>query len=145
MPSLSDYEVRFRCIRCGICCTPTEMELLPEDIERIESLGYRFEEFAEVRQDGTVRLRNVDGHCVFYDPATRSCRIYEHRPIGCRLYPVVYVDGEVTVDKLCPTSDTVRRSELARLTPLVRDFVNRAQYTRLIIRVRGGWGGPANR
>lgn len=138
MPSLGDYEVRFRCIRCGICCTPTEMELLPEDIERIESLGYRFEEFAEVGQDGIVRLRSVDGRCVFYDPVTRSCRIYEHRPIGCRLYPVIYVNGEVTVDRLCPTWYTVRKSELVRLASLVRDFVERSRYTHLTIKVRLG-------
>jgi len=136
--NLHDYEVKFRCIKCGICCAPTEMELLPDDIERIESLGYRFEDFAEVRDDGTVRLRNVDGHCVFYDPASRSCKIYEHRPIGCRLYPVIYVDGSVGVDKLCPTWYTVRRSELKRLEPLVRDFVNRAKYTSVVIKLRFG-------
>ncbi|MFN7105189.1 MAG: YkgJ family cysteine cluster protein, partial [Pyrobaculum sp.] len=31
------FEVRFRCIKCGICCIETEMELLAEDIERISA------------------------------------------------------------------------------------------------------------
>ena len=114
------------------------MELLPEDIERIESLGYKFDEFAEVGDDGIVRLRNVDGRCVFYDAEKRSCKIYEHRPIGCRLYPVVYVDGSIGVDRLCPTWYTVRRSELRRLEPLVREFIEKTRYTRIVIKLRMG-------
>ncbi len=54
--------------------------------------------------DGVWRLRNVDGHCVFYDPDSKRCRIYESRPIGCRLYPPLNYDDEegAVVDKACP-------------------------------------------
>ena len=96
---------------CAQCCYGTEMVLTLEDIERITAAGYRLEEFAEYR-GGFVRLRNVDGHCVFLDPATGRCRIYPVRPLGCRLYPLVYdpVRDEVLVDDLCPRADEVRRA-----------------------------------
>ncbi len=29
------FEVKMNCTKCGRCCLNTEMELLPEDIERI--------------------------------------------------------------------------------------------------------------
>ena len=35
------FEVKFRCIKCGVCCVGTEMELLAEDIERITARGYK--------------------------------------------------------------------------------------------------------
>lgn len=88
---------------CGKCCYNTEMPLVPEDISRIEELGYSREFFVD-DSSGIPRLRNINGHCVFLDPATNACKIYEYRPIGCRLYPLVYdaSTGTVTVDKLCP-------------------------------------------
>lgn len=129
------FEVKFHCIRCGGCCVGTEMELLPEDIERIVSLGHKIEEFA-VFDGERWRLRNVDGHCVFYDKATGLCKIYENRPIGCRLYPLQVSDDGVYVDKQCPTWHTVPRSELERLGPYLPLFVKRSLETSLWIRLR---------
>ena len=133
----SFFEVRFKCIRCGICCLGTEMELLPEDVERIEALGYRIEDFA-VTDGEVLRLKNVDGHCVFYDSATASCKIYENRPVGCRLYPLVYDGREVYVDRTCPTWDTVSRRELERLAPYVVKFVDDARRARIVVKLRKG-------
>jgi len=133
----SFFEVRFKCIKCGICCLGTEMELLPEDVERIEALGYRIEDFA-VADGEMLRLKNVDGHCVFYDPATASCKIYENRPVGCRLYPLVYDGREVYVDRTCPTWDTVSRRELERLAPYVVKFVDDARRARIVVKLRKG-------
>ncbi len=75
------------------------MPLTEEDIRRIESLGYRREEFSI--SNGIVRLRNVNGKCYFLDDGNR-CRIYEHRPEGCRLYPAVFDGEKVVVDRVCP-------------------------------------------
>jgi len=36
------FEVKFKCIACGVCCICTEMELLAEDIGRITARGYRW-------------------------------------------------------------------------------------------------------
>jgi len=106
---------------CGLCCYGTEMILLPQDISELESLGYRREEFA-VEKNGVYVLRNVDGHCIFLNPETNACTIYPHRPLGCRLYPLVYdVDrGVVTVDKLCPRWHEITRELITRYEPVFR-------------------------
>jgi len=79
------------------------MELSSEDIKRLEEAGYRLEEFAVIDDDRVTRLRNVDGWCYFYSLADKKCRIYRKRPLGCLLYPVVYLVNEgAMVDELCP-------------------------------------------
>lgn len=88
------------------------MELSSEDIKRLEETGYRLDEFAVV-DDGVTRLRNVDKRCYFYNIGERKCRVYEKRPLGCYLYPIVYLVGEgVIVDKLCPMGETISKQEL---------------------------------
>ena len=133
---LKYVEVKFSCMACGQCCIGTEMELLPEDIDRLEALGYRLEDFAVRGRDGVWRLRNINGHCVFYDEESKKCKIYEYRPIGCRLYPLIYDGSRVTVDKQCPAWHTVPRSEVARLAPIVVEFVRRVRLTDDYVRVR---------
>jgi Fe-S-cluster containining protein len=88
------------------------MELSSDDIRRLEGAGYRQEEFA-VMDDGATRLRNVDGWCYFYSLAEKKCRIYEKRPLGCYLYPVVHLVNEgAVVDELCPMRQTISEQEL---------------------------------
>jgi len=94
---------------CALCCYNTEMPLTEEDIARLEALGYQRSEFAVLGEDGVHRLRNVDGHCFFLDPATGACRVYWAKPEGCRLYPLVYdaEQGRVVVDPECPAADSI--------------------------------------
>ena len=100
---------------CDRCCWGTEMPLTEEDVARLESLGFRREEFSVVKDVVRV-LRNVDGHCFFLDPSTGRCRVYEHRPLGCRLYPLVYVPGVgVDLDPECPASRLLPRSARRRI------------------------------
>ncbi len=100
------------CSNCGLCCEETVMELSSEDIARIEKMGYRLEEFA-VTDDVVTRLRNVEGYCIFYSRADNKCQIYKKRPMGCRLYPVVYLANEgVIIDDLCPMGHTISEKEL---------------------------------
>ena len=122
---LSILENNEFCKKCGRCCINTEMILTVEDIQRLASLGYRVEDYAEYR-DGYLRLRNIDGHCIFYDPASGLCRVYKYRPIGCRLYPIVfYVDFEgVTVDEYCPQSHLITKEDLRKALKL-RDRISR--------------------
>ena len=77
------------------------MALSEEDMRRIESRGYKRESFA-AESKGLVILKNARHRCVFHD-GTR-CTIYEARPKGCRLYPVVFAEylGRATMDHLCP-------------------------------------------
>jgi len=88
------------------------MELSSEDIKRLEETGYHLEEFAVI-DDGVTQLRNVDGYCYFYSRADKRCRIYKKRPLGCYLYPVVYLADEgFIVDELCPMGQTISEQEL---------------------------------
>jgi Fe-S-cluster containining protein len=88
------------------------MEISSEDTKRLEKVGYRLEEFAVIDY-GLTRLRNVDGCCYFYSRADKKCRIYRKRPLGCYLYPVVYLANEgVIVDELCPMGQTISEQEL---------------------------------
>jgi Fe-S-cluster containining protein len=88
------------------------MELSSEDIERLEEAGYRREEFA-VTDDGVTRLRNVGGWCYFYSLADKKCRVYGKRPLGCYLYPVVFLVNEgAVVDELCPMGQSISEQEL---------------------------------
>ena len=108
------------------------MELSSEDIERLERMGYRLEEFS-VTDNGAARLRNVDGYCIFYNRADKKCQIYEKRPMGCRLYPVVYLASEgAIVDELCPMGHTISEKELRTkgkiLEKLLKKIDNRSKY-----------------
>jgi hypothetical protein len=88
------------------------MELSNGDVERLEKAGHCREEFAVV-DDGVTRLKNVDGHCYFYEAVGKKCRVYGKRPLGCYLYPVVYLVNECAiVDELCPMGHTVLEKEL---------------------------------
>jgi len=101
-----------RCSNCGKCCEKTEMELSSKDVERLEGTGYPREEFAVI-DDGLTRLRNVDGCCYFYSLTEKRCRIYRKRPLGCYLYPVIYLVNEgAIVDELCPMGQTISEQEL---------------------------------
>jgi len=89
------------------------MMLLEEDVRRIMKLGYKFNDFAYIDEEGFIRLKNRDGHCVFLDVESCKCKIYEFRPIGCRLYPIVYVEGVgIVIDSECPASNTVTVEEV---------------------------------
>jgi len=89
------------------------MELSSDDVERLKMNGYCLEEFAVIDDCGTL-LRNVDGCCFFYSRADKKCKIYGNRPLGCYIYPVVYVtnEGLAMVDELCPMGKTVSKKEL---------------------------------
>ncbi|MGQ4870427.1 MAG: YkgJ family cysteine cluster protein [Candidatus Thorarchaeota archaeon] len=113
------------CSKVRLCCIETEMTLTRRDVERIERLGYTRDEFVVRSEDGFCELRNVDGHCYFYDPDTLLCTIYEDRPEGCRYYPVIYDmrKRRCVVDKDCPSRDTMTRQEVRKVCNKVRRLV----------------------
>jgi Fe-S-cluster containining protein len=103
-----------RCSNCGICCEKTEMLLSKADIRQLETAGYDKEKFVRFNKQGFAQLRNLQGHCVFYQTDKHRCRVYGHRPLGCRIYPVIYSEEEGTiVDDLCPQAETVSKKEIA--------------------------------
>ena len=89
------------------------MALLDEDVRRIESLGYARERFA-MESKGLMVLKSLRHRCVFHDGA--RCTIYEDRPAGCRLYPVVFAEyvGTAAMDRMCPFRDEFHLSPESR-------------------------------
>jgi len=62
------------------------MSLRIADVQRIEAAGHR--DFYSEDADGFLRLKNVDGRCIFLDNG--RCAVYASRPEGCVLYPMIY-------------------------------------------------------
>ncbi len=100
------------------------MILLRSDIERIKSLGYD-ESFFVREMYGYKVLKNINGYCVFYNPSTKKCRIYQARPLGCRLYPIIYDEKRgIIVDSYCPLANTVTKDELFRASRVIDKIIN---------------------
>lgn len=101
------------------------MILSIEDIEKIMSIGYDKDFFVEYR-DGYYRLKNVDNHCVFLDIKTGKCKIYRYRPMGCRIYPVIYDFNEgFKLDEECPAIETVSSKEFILKVKLLIKLLNK--------------------
>lgn len=107
---------------CHACCLETEMILTESDVRRIESMGYRREDFSEFR-DGFIRLRNINGRCYFLHDG--RCVIYEARPLGCRAYPVVFnvTTRNCELDDECPAVDTIDYGEILSKCEIVMRIV----------------------
>lgn len=106
---------------CHECCVRTRMPLSQGDIERIRGLGHRLRGFAvKVRREW--RLRNSSGRCVFL--SGDGCRIYQSRPEGCRLYPLVYSERtrRALIDGACRHGDEfeVTREDVESLMGLLK-------------------------
>ena len=109
------------------CCMETEMTLTKSDIERLETVDHPKERFLIRTTDGFYQLRNVDGHCYFYDPEKRTCIVYTSRPDGCRFYPIIYDARRhrCIVDKDCPSRATVSQQEIRKACRDIRVLVER--------------------
>jgi len=104
-----------RCLRCGACCRETEMLLANADIERLERKGYSKKFFVRFDSEGYAKLRNRQNHCIFYDVEKQQCKVYRERPLGCRLYPVIYNETKgIVVDSICPAGGNLNEKKLKR-------------------------------
>jgi Fe-S-cluster containining protein len=115
------------CDEVRLCCINTEMTLTKDDAKRIDDLGYQSKEYLIRTTDGFCQLRNIDGHCFFYDPESKLCRIYESRPEGCRYYPIVYNmrKRKCITDEDCPSRETMTREEIRKSCHKVKALVNK--------------------
>jgi Fe-S-cluster containining protein len=88
--------VRFRCVKCGICCGDTEEKnrhvlLLTPEAEQIAKTTLQpTAQFAVKIKDAEpysyeMKKRAEDGKCVFLE--NNLCTIYAVRPLICRFYP----------------------------------------------------------
>lgn len=117
-----------RCSHCGICCEETQMLLSEKDVRLLVRAGHSSERFVRCDRHGYAMLRNRGGHCVFYDVERRRCKTYKFRPLGCRVYPVVYSEENVAVvDELCPMGGTVSKVELRKKGDKVGELLRRIE------------------
>ena len=140
--------MKFKCLGCGICCkniTQTNEEgeeivskkipIYPEEADRLETIAdlrkvddLRILEdfvFADKKTQRILVVRykymlKEGQYCVFSDPQTRKCIIYENRPLVCRGYPIAMRDidafnTEIIVDPDCPGVQNLLK-ELKTLT-----------------------------
>ncbi|MHA2038531.1 MAG: YkgJ family cysteine cluster protein [Promethearchaeota archaeon] len=96
-----------KCENCGVCCLRTEMILVESDIDRIlKKSPYQLQisDFAFKNEEGLYQLKNIDDHCIFLDPPSLLCKIYNYRPRGCGFYPLIYdfQEENCKIDKDCP-------------------------------------------
>jgi Fe-S-cluster containining protein len=103
------------------------MLLSYQDIERIKKLGFDTNFFVTGR-DGWLKLKNQDGRCVFHNSI--MCTIYEKRPDGCKLYPIIYDKDEkhAIFDKDCPKRDKFYMSK--SITKQLYDLVLKIEIER---------------
>ena len=110
--------------KCIKCCYNTEMVLTEEDIDRIERLGIDKYNFMVIKE-GLPRLKNVEDHCIFLDVKNKRCSIYRYRPLGCRIYPIIYdVEQGFIVDEICPAKDSITQNEFRRKVLRLKELLH---------------------
>ncbi len=112
---------------CRACCFDTRMPLTQSDIARLERVtGKDRDAFSIVddQEEGPRRLKNQNGQCVFLE--ADGCGVYDDRPSGCRLYPLVLdpETGQGVLDDDCPFTKgfRVRPRDRAALNGLVGEL-----------------------
>lgn len=108
---------------CTKCCIKTKMILCKEDIERIKKIGYK-EEFFLRKKGSLFMIKNKDGKCVFLKDF--GCSIYKDRPLGCRLYPLIYDSKKgFILDYLCPYRNEfkISKNNIKELLYLIRKIL----------------------
>jgi Fe-S-cluster containining protein len=126
--------LRFRCTRCGNCCTgaPGFVWVNGDEINAIAA--YRGEPVPQVTAlytrpfDGDRSLREkANGDCVFYD-RQQGCTIYPVRPRQCRTWPfwesnVLTPEAWKRTCQVCPGAgqgELIAPEELTRRVNVIR-------------------------
>ena len=100
-----------KCQNCGECCLRTEMILSKNDIYKImknSPKNLKKKDFVFKNKEGFFQLKNIRDHCIFLDPLSKQCKIYKHRPQGCRFYPLIFDFQE----KICISDNDCPRPHL---------------------------------
>jgi Fe-S-cluster containining protein len=126
--------LRFRCTRCGNCCTGAPGFVWVNDDEIAAIAVHRGEPVAEVTDlytrpaaRGRSLREKANGDCVFYD-RQQGCTIYPVRPRQCRTWP--FWESNVRTPEaweqtcaICPGSgqgDLIPAEEITRHLRVIR-------------------------
>ena len=101
------------------------MLLSNSDIQNIENIGFKRNYFVRFKK-GWFYLKNKDGRCVFHNG--KKCIIYDHRPEGCKLYPLIFDDDHkrAIIDEDCPYNEYFNfdKKDIDQLFTLVNKIFN---------------------
>jgi len=101
------------------------MLLTNSDIQKIENIGYDKNYFARNKK-GWIKLKNIEGRCVFHNG--KICLIYENRPEGCVLYPLIFnrENNSAIVDEECPFQEKFKfnKKNINQLSVLIRKIID---------------------
>ncbi|MFG0264190.1 MAG: YkgJ family cysteine cluster protein [Rhodopirellula sp. JB055] len=86
--------LRFECTQCGECCSGEPGYVFVDEHE-IEALAQEMKLDRDAFEDKFLRrvgkqislIEYPDGDCIFLDPKSRRCMVYNARPIQCRTWP----------------------------------------------------------
>jgi len=102
----------------SLCCHNCAV-LTPDEVSELVSDAWKKHEleldpkkyFRSVNgEHGTYfAIKMIKGRCIFLNKEDR-CRIYECRPVLCKLYPVIDVD---VIDERCPMAKRLSKDEIA--------------------------------
>jgi Fe-S-cluster containining protein len=96
----------FNCRRCGSCCQGLDQIILdgitisPEETLSLSNLlnisRHQFKDKYTVTRDGN---RFIKYPCPFFHLESKSCLVYEYRPLVCRTYPINITGVEQNLGK----------------------------------------------
>ncbi len=89
--------LQFNCTQCGDCCTGSpgyvwvnkdEIKALTEATGEASTEDFERKYVTKVGRRKTLKeLPQANFDCVFLDPETRGCMVYQARPQQCRTWP----------------------------------------------------------
>lgn len=106
------------------------MSLTHQDINQITKAGYQ-PAACIIHKEGEWRLANQQepGPCVFLND--KKCQIYDIRPVGCRIYPLVFNEErrQAIIDSLCPFRNEFQVTDVDRenLFTLIKQLDNESE------------------
>jgi Fe-S-cluster containining protein len=111
------YKYNWKCSRCGLCCENTistlagmkfGMFLLPHEKLMFPSnvvyplAGVGLKGKARPRPEYVFAYQNVSRPCIYYDVDLHTCRIYDNRPLVCRVFPLEASVHGAILHRECP-------------------------------------------
>lgn len=105
------FHADFKCLKCGICCeSGVGVALWPHEFHRLKKLHAHI--YRHIVMLGNWYALKLP--CIFYNTKKKTCRIYDKRPIACKMYPLgVKPDGNTRVSLNC---SSIKADKTIKLT-----------------------------
>ncbi len=96
-------KTRWKCIRCGWCCTHQwRVNLTWDEYDRLKDKLPIEEVVVDPKSGMSHPLFTIKDKCVQYDPKTHKCKIYKIRAYSCATFPFALTpEGKLVRSKFC--------------------------------------------